>query len=160
MDIIQLQPLDWQRLKNLRISALTDSPDAFDSTLQSARELSDSQWQARVLSMPTFVAVEDGLDVGMVRCVTDDDDSTAAYLISMWVSPAWRKKGAGAALVNSIIDWSRAEGYDRITLDVADKNAAAIALYKRMNFLPTGVTSTLAPPREHITEHQRVLYLR
>jgi ribosomal protein S18 acetylase RimI-like enzyme len=36
---------DWKRLKNIRIKALTESPDAFGSTLQDALERPDDSWK-------------------------------------------------------------------------------------------------------------------
>jgi len=47
----------------------------------------------------------------------------------------------------------------QVLLDVADTNMAAIRLYARMGFVPSGVEGSLPPPREHIKEHQRVLVL-
>jgi hypothetical protein len=50
--IERLRPLDWARLKRLRIAALIDSPDAFGATLASARARSPQQWREQVQSLP------------------------------------------------------------------------------------------------------------
>ena len=95
----------------------------------------------------------------MVRAVAADEDVAAAYLISMWVTPDMRGCHVGDLLVSAVIDWARASGFKQLLLDVADTNVAAIRLYERMGFVPSGGVGSLPPPREHIKEHQRVLEL-
>jgi ribosomal protein S18 acetylase RimI-like enzyme len=77
----------------------------------------------------------------------------------MWVAPEARRTGVGEALVDAVIEWAGSNGVKRLRLDVADNNAAAIALYIREGFQPNGKVSALPPPREHIREHQRELRL-
>jgi len=159
LTIFRLQPGDWARLKKLRIAALTDSPDAFGATLPEALARRSQEWREQVQALPTFVAMSDDRDVGLVRGAPNDNDSDSAFLISMWVTPDERRHGAGKHLVHTVVDWARAQGFKRLLLDVADRNAPAIALYARLNFLPTGGTGSLPPPRSHIREHRLALDL-
>ncbi|XOV84127.1 MAG: GNAT family N-acetyltransferase [bacterium] len=159
MDIQTLSPQHWARLRDVRIAALQDAPDAFGSTLVEAQQKSSADWQAELASLKTFVAVADTRDVGMVRGVGAHEDESAGYLISMWVAPEMRGRLVGDLLISAVVDWARASGFKQLLLDVADTNLAAIKLYKRMGFVPTGVVGSLPPPREHIKEHQRVLVL-
>ena len=62
-------------------------------------------------------------------------------------------------LVETVINWARTEGFRRVVLEVANENAAAIALYRRLGFERTGATATLPAPRTHVTEHERALEL-
>ena len=55
--------------------------------------------------------------------------------------------------------WAREEGFPHLFLDVADENTAAIKLYERLGFAPTGVKNHMPPPRDHISEHERALEL-
>jgi len=159
MEIQRLEPSEGLRLKKLRIEALKDAPMAFATTLQEAQSLSDAQWSSQLLNLETFFAIENGVDLGMVRGEPNNVDTDSAFLISMWVSPKSRGSGAGEALISAVIDWARKAGFRRLELDVADDNAPAIALYERMNFRATGETGSLPPPREHITEHRLALTL-
>jgi len=102
----------------------------------------------------------DGSDVGMVRGAPDDDDAQAAWLISMWVAPDARRSGIGGRLIDAVVAWARELGATRVFLDVADRNAPAIALYQSKGFRPTGQSNAMPPPREHIVEHQLELRLR
>jgi ribosomal protein S18 acetylase RimI-like enzyme len=70
-----------------------------------------------------------------------------------------RQSRVGGVLVDPVIEWARSNGVNRLLLDVADNNAPAIALYMRKGFERNGEVSTLPPPREHISEHQRELKL-
>ena len=148
------------RLRAIRLRALADAPEAFGTTFEQAAAQPTEIWSEQLQELPTFVAVNDGLDVGMVRCQPDETEPDTALLISMWVAPASRRIGVGDALVDAAIEWARANGVSRLQLYVVDDNAPAIALYARKGFRATGVVVTLPPPREHIREHQRELRLR
>jgi GNAT superfamily N-acetyltransferase len=156
----RLSAEEGPRLRAIRLRALQDAPDAFGSTFEEAVNRSAESWSVQARDLPTFVAVDDGRDVGMARCDIDTSDATTAWLISMWVAPEMRRVGIGGVLVDAVIDWARSNGANRILLDVANDNAPAVALYDRKGFQPTGEVSALPPPREHIHEHQRELRLR
>ena len=154
MKIERLSSQQWDRLKRIRLSALQEAPEAFGSTLDVAQQWSDRSWQEQAEKLPTYIAMIDEADVGMARG-TSMGSKEDAYLISMWVSPTVRGKGVGEQLVAAVAGWARAAGFKRLLLDVADDNSAAIALYERLGFEPTGETGEYPPPRSHITEHRR-----
>jgi GNAT superfamily N-acetyltransferase len=145
------------RLRAIRLRALQDAPDAFGSTYEETVGRPPESWSKQLAELPTFVAVKDDLDVGMVRCARDEATAGTAWLISMWVAPDFRRTGLGGTLVDAVVEWARLHGVSRLLLDVADHNAPAIALYEKKGFEPNGKVSTLPPPREHIREHQREL---
>lgn len=153
--VIELQPAEWRRLRSIRLRALRDAPDAFGSTYEEANGWSAEVWSDQLRDLPTVVAVKDGCDVGMVRYEPDRSRPLHGWLISMWVDPTARRMGVGSALVDAIIERARAAGVTTLLLDVADGNAAAIALYEAKGFTPNGERGSLPPPRTHIREHQR-----
>jgi len=155
----QLATDEGPRLRSIRLRALLDAPDAFGSTLEETAARPTDSWSKQLLNLPTFVAIDDGLDVGVVRCARDGVRVDTASLISMWVAPEVRRRGVGGALVDAVIEWARSNGVTRLLLDVADNNAPAIELYTRKGFKPNGEVGTLPPPREFIREHQRELIL-
>jgi len=146
---------EGERLRAIRICALRDAPEAFGATLEEALARGPDGWTQQVRDLPTFIAVKDGADVGMVRCARDSAEAGTAWLISMWVAPEWRRAGIGGALIDRVVEWARANGVERVRLDVADHNVKAIALYAAKGFAPTGRTKTMAAPREHVREHER-----
>ena len=160
MRVDRLTSEDWQRLREIRLQALKDTPDAFGRTLEEEAAFEQSDWQRRLTSeSANFIAVIDGIDSGLVGGAKWRGRDGVAGLFSMWVAPHARSRGVGAALVGSVIDWARHSGFERLVLDVADDNHSAIRLYARTGFEPTGATGTLPSPREHVTEHERALLL-
>jgi GNAT superfamily N-acetyltransferase len=155
----QLTQNEGLRLRSIRLRALQDAPDAFGTMFEQASANADEVWAKQVVELPTFVAVDDSCDVAMVRCARDQDRTDTAWLISMWVAPEVRRSGVGGGLVDLVVAWARANGISRLLLDVADRNAQAVALYQAKGFMPNGKSGSMPPPRQHIREHQRELRL-
>ncbi|HKJ61043.1 MAG TPA: GNAT family N-acetyltransferase [Hyphomicrobiales bacterium] len=160
VDVFQMREEQWQRVRAIRLRALQDTPDAFGTTFETeARRLAD-QWIERLTSddRVTFIAQLDGKDVGLIACAPYNGADVAG-LFSMWTAPEARKLGVGSRLVETVVMWAASKGYRTVALDVANTNIAAIALYEKFGFRPTGHTGTLPPPRTHIKEHRRELQL-
>ena len=154
-----MSPEEWERVRNIRFTALQDSPDAFGSTLEKEELYSEEDWMRRLerSDCATFIAFsDDGTALGLIVGAPYD---TFAGLFAMWVAPESRGAGIGSKLIEAVINWAKEQKQPKILLDVADDNLSAIALYESKGFLPTGITGTLPPPREHIKEHQRELRL-
>ncbi|MCP3982776.1 MAG: GNAT family N-acetyltransferase [bacterium] len=160
MDIVRLGPGEEARLRTIRLKALHDAPNAFATTAAEAAARTPESWSTQISVLPTFVAVRDGQDVGMVRFAPDEESTEMGWLISMWVSPEIRGEGVGGALIDAIVDFATSTGVARLALDVADQNAPAISLYASKGFVPTGEVRTFEAPRQHVHEHRRVLKLR
>jgi GNAT superfamily N-acetyltransferase len=157
LEIQRLHINETDRLKKIRLRSLKDSPDAFGSTYQEVAAFPEGRWRSQLQTLPTFVAVLDGVDSGIVRSAPHAEQATTAYLLSMWVAPHGRGQGIGAALIDAVINWAKTEGYQRLILDMGDSNDFAIALYTRKGFKPTGATGHLPPPRAHMLEHEMAL---
>lgn len=84
--------------------------------------------------------------------VAGDDDVTAGFLLagvrsgpreasagleSMFVVPAYRRRGVGTALLARFLAWHRSTGLPFASLAVAPENHAAIALYRSSGFRGT-----------------------
>ncbi len=150
---------DEERLRAIRIRALRDAPEAFETTFEQANAWPFENWQRQLEQLATFVAVVGDLDVGMARGARHDKQDDTACLISMWVAAEARRLGTASALIDAVAGWAREAGFKRLVLDVAEGNAAAAALYSREGFVPTGIVGTLPPPRTHIRETQMALTL-
>ena len=159
MRTVRLRPGEELRLRTIRLQALQDAPDAFDSTAAEVAARPPESWSQQLSGLPTFVAVVEGRDVGLVRFAPDDECIETGWLISMWVSPENRREGVGSALIDAVVDFATSKGVARLALDVGDQNTSAISLYASKGFEPTGEVSSLEPPREHVCEHRRVLNL-
>ncbi len=159
MIVVRLGPDEGPRLRAIRLRSLQEAPDAFASTYAETAQRPPESWDQQVRDLATFVAVDGGADVGIVRGGPDADRARTSWLLSMWVAPESRGRGLGDALVQALVAWARELGEHTLLLEVADANLPAVRLYARHGFLPTGHTTTLPAPREHVTEHERALFL-
>ena len=157
---MRLRQGEEERLRAIRLRALRDEPDAFGSTLAEVAARPAESWSEQLSTLPTFVAVREDQDAGLVRFAPDDECTETGWLISMWVSPENRGQGIGSALIDAVIDLAACTGIARLALDVGNDNMSAMSLYATKGFEATGEESTLEPPRQHLREHRRVLRLR
>jgi GNAT superfamily N-acetyltransferase len=157
--IQRLTTADGPRLRDIRLRALLDAPDAFVTTFEESAARPPEYWTEQLANLATFVAVSEEGDVGLVRGGPYVGKPAAAILLSMWVAPKHRGSGVGDALIDSVIGWARAEGYKRLLLDVGNANAHAISLYERKGFKSTGQASSYPRPSGAILEHERELSL-
>lgn len=56
----------------------------------------------------------------------------------LFVRPAWRSHGVGAALVRAVVESARAAGFARMRLDTLPSMAGAQRLYERVGFREIG----------------------
>ena len=145
VQIRRAHPDEWAAVREVRLAALADAPDAFASTLRREACRDEPQWRSRIAASPWFLAWRAGRPAGVVAAVPDQPASGPAaarpcgwHLVSMWVSPQARGHGVADLLVGAVIDHAHAAGAPRVTLWVALGNARARAFYQRMGFAPTG----------------------
>jgi GNAT superfamily N-acetyltransferase len=146
---------EWERLRDVRLRALRDTPDAFGSSYEREVAFTPEKWTERLTGSWWRVAVADGRDVGLV-CVRPDEGR--AHLLSMWVAPEVRQRGVGSRLVDAAVEHARREGFEEMVLWCVDHNTAARALYARKGFTPTGRTMGL-PSNPDIPESEYALSL-
>jgi GNAT superfamily N-acetyltransferase len=154
-------PDDWERVREVRLRALRDAPDAFWTTLAEEEALTPAQWRERLgaETSATFLGVRAGQVVGLVVVHPSTSAPGDAGLAAMWVAPEARGTGIAGALISAGVRWARGRGHPRVRLWINDANTVAARLYARHGFVPTGITGTFPPPREHITEHELALEL-
>ena len=132
-----------------RLRALADAPLAFGSTLAREEAFADDVWRERATrgaagdDQVTYVAEAGDRWLGMATGLVDGADASRIDLVGMFVEPAVRGRGIGRALVDAVAAWARARGAARLCLWVTSTNDAAIALYQRCGFRPTGRSKPL-----------------
>ena len=152
MEIVHIEPGEECRLRDLRMRAVTDAPEAFGTTRSVMLRWSNEQWMQQLRDLPTFVVVEDGTDLGMVRGALDPRYPLKRHLISMWIAPEARGRGFGTALTRHTIEWAKSSGGTSLILGVVENNWGGRALYERMGFHYTGNEHVLDAPRGHLRE--------
>jgi GNAT superfamily N-acetyltransferase len=162
VQIRQIHPHEWREYRAIRLAALADSPDAFGSSLADEQALPEERWQQRVDGggpdehRVLFVAIDDaGEWVGLAGTYSPADPGADVELISMWVAPAGRGQGLGAALVNFVLAWALGRGLGTVGLWVTSTNADAVRLYQRCGFVDSGERQPL--PSNPAFEENRML---
>ena len=153
LKIRQILPEEGLRLRALRLHALADAPTAFGSTLGREVAFPEHVWHERAAhgaaggDHVTFIAEQDERWVGMATGLAEapgHSRTLGPMLVGMFVDGRARRSGVGLALVNSVVAWARARRAACLTLWVTSSNDAAIALYRRCGFRPTGATRSVA----------------
>jgi GNAT superfamily N-acetyltransferase len=136
----RLRPGEWARLREIRLRALADAPDAFGSTLEAEAGRDDDAWQdwASRKDRVVVVAEQDGRFVGMASGGRGRIAAGTAGLYAMWVEPAARGSGVAARIVAAVEAWAREAGYGAIGLGVTTTNPRAVRFYERLGYVDTG----------------------
>jgi GNAT superfamily N-acetyltransferase len=148
---------DWQRMRELRLEMLADTPLAFLETLDEARREPEVGWQSRIARAMregsiglAAVDTASGAWLGTMSAYLDGKGD--AMLVSVYVTPAWRgtAKGLTDALLDEVETWVRAAvPSGRLRLHVHEDNPRARAFYERRGYVATGRTIPYPLDRTH-----------
>jgi GNAT superfamily N-acetyltransferase len=160
---------DWAVLRDIRLEALSRAPDAFASSYAREAAFTEQDWRGRLsdrtvtlFGYTATAALADPADpaavaapAGLAGVVIEGGD---ADLVSMYVRPAARGTGVAAALIDVAAGWARDRGHAALFLWVTESNLAAVRLYQRVGFSPTGERQPL-PSNPSLTELRMGLVL-
>jgi len=161
-EIRAMEADEWKQVRELRLAALQDAPDAFGEKYEVALALPEENWRARAEqgSRPesrvlAAVAEVDGPWIGMLRTGLVEESTAdeplpvqvdvlpALEIMGVFVRPEYRGGGAAGVatrLVEEACVRTRAEfGTAWAVLDVRVDNARAIAFYRRLGFEQTSI---------------------
>jgi len=131
---------DWRALRDIRLAALRDAPEAFGSTYDQQATFGEADWLRRIARGGTFLAY-------LPEVTTSQPAGPAGgyaerpglvELVSMYVRPPARGRGVGEALVASVIEWAGARDAASVHQWVTEANRPARLLYERCGFTLTG----------------------
>ena len=127
---------EWQVLRDIRLAALRDAPDAFLSTYAEQAASVEADWQRRISRGGTFFAyvpeVNGNEPAGLVGGFQEKPGTVE--LVSLWVRPQARGLGVGESLVAAVINWAKARNATSVHLWVIEMNKHARMLYERCGF--------------------------
>ena len=141
---------DWQRVRDLRLEALADTPLAFAEHLADALEVDEAGWRLRG-ARGAAVAIDDERWVGTMGGYVSPE---GPLLVGVYVTPSHRGTSVAADLLATIETWARGQG-DFLLLHVHEQNPRAIAFYRRNGFEPDGAT-VVAEQWENLVEFRMV----
>ena len=127
---------DWQAMREIRLQALRDAPEAFASTYAKEAAFTTADWHRRASRDGSFLAyLPDGELAGLAGGF--EEEPGVVELVSMFVRPQGRGHGVGEALVDAVVAWARNRDAASVHLWVTETNKPARRLYERCGFAAT-----------------------
>jgi GNAT superfamily N-acetyltransferase len=132
-----LEANEWQRLRSIRLEALTESEHAFGGTLEAESVEDENSWRNKFEKLDFLIASVAGVDAALLSVeVLDGDFGATCWIGGCWSDPRFRGKGLMRAMFNFIDqqdkDW-KIQG-----LGVWTDNYNAIAAYEKLGFVKMG----------------------
>jgi GNAT superfamily N-acetyltransferase len=153
---------EWAIYKDLRLTALTESPDAFGSTLAREVQRSDADWASRLASgvnsswdFPVMAEI-DSQPIGLAWGRIEQSNPAVADLYQVWVRPNYRCLGAGQMLLEAVKAWAVDKQVDFLELGLTCGDSPAMRLYLRAGFEPVGQPEPIRPGAELLGQHMRL----
>jgi len=128
---------EWQRLRSIRLEALTDSGHAFGGTYEAESAEDESTWRLKFEKNDFLIASVNGEDAAMMYIeILKGDFGATCWIGGCWSSPKFRGQGLMSAMFAFIDqqekDW-KIQG-----LGVWTDNFSAIAAYEKLGFVKMG----------------------
>lgn len=98
-----------------------------------------------------LIAIIDEKIIGYAHVKFQAGVTRSALLNRIYVEQSWKGKAVGSALLTEVIGKVRGMGADRIKLTVYERNARAVAFYKKAGFTVIG-TEVLAVGEDRQTD--------
>jgi ribosomal protein S18 acetylase RimI-like enzyme len=137
-----LGPDEWELLRDLRLRSLTESPDAFGSTLAREQSFDEEDWRRRLQG--PVVVVEDPEPVALGGTFEQDG---VLHVWGMWTHPSHRGGGHARRVLDALLD-----NAERAILHVNLNNPGARRVYERYGFVGTGELEPLRPGSDQLIE--------
>jgi ribosomal protein S18 acetylase RimI-like enzyme len=155
---------EWSAVRELALRMLRDpaAPIAFLDTYEQAAARPDSFWRQRAAGgaegsakvRQVIAEGPGGAWLGTVTVLIEEPGTTdwaglpverrQGHVVGVFVRPEWRGSGLVKALFAAGLDWAWERGVERVRLLVHRENARAQGLYRKVGFVPSGVTVPLA----------------
>lgn len=154
---------DWQRLRELRLAALSDpiAAIAFLEDYTSASARPDEAWQTRAKNSElgrdqrVFVgSTETGTWAGMLVVLVEE---SRTHIVGVYMRPEHRGTGLAHELFREALDWSWQRGADQVRLWVHEENVRAEKFYASFGFVRTG-EMIVDPKNPEAREYEMTLF--
>ncbi|MBM6405584.1 GNAT family N-acetyltransferase [Phycicoccus sp. CSK15P-2] len=141
MSDITVRPLgvdEWEQYRSMRLTALSESPEAFVAAHADEEAEPDDFWLARMRRSTRLLAERDGEGLGIASVGDYADEEGVAQLFGLWVRPEARGSGVAARLVKAGAQVAAEQGRGQLYYWVGTENGRAVAFASSFGFRPTG----------------------
>ena len=142
INVRQAAPGDWPELRRLRLAALDNNPEWFNTDIPGWHARSDDWWQAYAERGASgdreLVVVADtgGGLAGMAHGALDETGSTATFGM-LWIEPGHRRNGLANQFARELTGWAQDRGARLARSWVTVGNHASEALHQAHGWVPT-----------------------
>jgi ribosomal protein S18 acetylase RimI-like enzyme len=149
LDVKVLTPNDWDVLREIRLTALSESPEMFLSTYAQEENYDEPKWQSEFMRGDWYVgmvAPESPDKPVSLLGITREPDTPAhqCFLEYVWVAPEFRRRGLAFTMIRQVLGRLHPGGVRTVFLWVLDGNDNAMRLYKRIGFTGCNRSQPLA----------------
>jgi ribosomal-protein-alanine N-acetyltransferase len=126
-------------------SMLWASPDRAEEIAALHAKLFSPPWDTAAIkgllehpAATSLIAVAGGQKKSVIAFVIGQLAADEAEILSIGVSPDWQRVGLATGLLEGLSRAARRGGAKRIFIEVAEDNAAGLALYRKLGFTESG----------------------
>jgi GNAT superfamily N-acetyltransferase len=134
ISVFRLEADDWPTLRQLRLLALQDSPEAFLGAAPIERKYDEGHWRRELRRHIWFVAGLHGEPVGLAKLNRAPEQNDGMHMEAMWVAPGVRRRGVGEVLASALESAAAALGVRRLRLWVFADNGLARDFYLQLGY--------------------------
>ena len=126
--------------KRMRLASLSDSPNAFSTTFESASSRGLDSWneQADSAAIGTdrfiFFAFFNNEPVGIAAFYRNDQDTDSGEVFQFWVDPVQLGGLVAGKLIKEIFSWAGKGDFEHLSVWVNKGNERAIRFYRKYGF--------------------------
>lgn len=129
---------EWSVYRDVRLRALSESPEAFVATAAQEQEYSEERWRERMNRSRRLLAEREDEVLGVASLkVLDEDDERIGELFGLWVAPDFRGSGVARRLLEAAAGQARADDLTHLIYWVGTDNGRAVAFASSFGFRPT-----------------------
>lgn len=133
-----LDEAEWKLYRDVRLQALTESPDSFSATLADEADGDEQYWRERMARSQRLLAERDSVPQGVVSLGTYSEEPGAAEIFGLYVLPDARHSGIAWRLVEAATTAATRQGFEQAYFWVGTDNPRAIGFANNFGFRVTG----------------------
>ena len=147
----------WHRLRDIRLSALSDDPLAFLATYEREAAYGEQRWRQEFERGEWNVMRASDQDIGLVGATREPGTPPhECDLEFLWIAPRSRRAGFATILLRAVLDGLRDSGVRIVWLWILNGNGPALSLYQQFGFQSTNKRQPLPDHPARSEERMRL----
>lgn len=129
---------EWSEYREVRLRALSESPEAFVASHEEEEAFPEQAWRDRMTRSRRLLAERDGAVVGVTSMGSErSPEEGVGELFGLWVAPEQRGSGVARRLLEAAAAQARQDHLTHLVYWVGTDNGRAVAFASSFGFRPT-----------------------